>query len=808
MLVTVSFLLLPITANAQDGDQSANSDPAVVSGTVVDDATGDGIESATVALLTADADSTTATGTITASDGTFELQHSTPGEYFVRISFVGFQTKVVTDVTIEEDTDEIELGELTLAEGTTEMEEVQVSAERQYMQVEADRTIYNPGEQPVTTGGSGRNVLEQIPSVDVSMEGDISLRGSQGVTIYLNGSPAPMSGQALTSFLEGLSSDDIEQIEVISNPSVAFEPEGSAGIINIVLAEDAERGWGGSISASASTDEDYNGSGNVNYGSGPWSIYSNYSLRLDEDEDSGSRFRINRMADPLTYLNQQSSEQENDVDHTFNTTAEYRFTEQSVISLRGLVSRRTSESEELLDYARRGPDSTMVDEYDRNALSTGTDLNTDYSLEFERIVEPNENELTAEFEVEQEWEDGGDRYLQYDLFQTGGDEVLEEEQHIDESGLETEGEAEVDYIRTLWENGKLEAGYEADFEIMSSEFYSESLNFETGEFQPDTLLNNQFSYDEQMHSVFGILNQSFGDFSAQIGGRLERAVSTFNQETQGEKFNNEYFSFFPSIHLSYSASQANTFNVSYSKRVRRPSSWQMNPYPDYEDPTFRRIGNPYLTPEYTHSFEAGYSRLGEKYTVSFSPYFRYTVDEISWHEEITDDGISILTFENYSTESSFGLELVGSLTLGEWLKANGSVNAFRRETNATNVQSALSNNALGYHARLRLTATITEGLSFQFSQFYRSGHDIPGGHIGASTRSNMALQQKFLNNRMSLNLRASDLLGETGFHITRNTDQFYQESSSRRDPRRVELNLRYNFNQSGGGDRGGDRDYR
>lgn len=816
LVVLLCFVMSLPAVGQQQGQEASDSDnaPTVVRGTVVDAETNDPVESATVALWTSRGDSSLVTGTITQEDGSFRLEHGEAGEYYVRISFVGYQTKRMTDVTVGQGNQEVDLGEITLAESTAEMEAVEISAEREYMQVEADKTVYSPQNQPVTAGGSARNVLEEIPSVDVSMEGDISLRGSQNVAIYLNGKPAPMSGQALTSFLEGLSAGDIERVEVIPNPSVRYKPEGTSGIINIVLAEDEDRGWGGSVSASASTDSDYDGSGNVNYGNGPWNIFSNYSLRYDEDQDSGSRFRINRMADPLNYLSQESSEEEQDLDHTFNTTVDYQVNDLSNVSFRTMLSRRGSEEEELMSYARRGPDSSMTDRYERNSLSNRSDFGMDYRFDFERIVEPNQNELTAQVDYERDWESNDDRYLQQNLTLNGGDVIdqrPEEEQRVDENEVEQEASAEIDYIRPLWSDTKLEAGYEADFEHLDSEYYSESRR-ENGNFTPDTDLNNRFNYIEWMHSVYGILNGSVGDFSAQVGGRLERAKTTFDQETLGETFENSYFSFFPSVHLSYEATQSNTINVSYSKRVRRPSSWQMNPYSDYEDPTFRRVGNPYLTPEYTHSFEAGYKRLGERYTISLSPYFRHTVDEISWHEEITEDGVSILTFENFATENSYGIELVSSLTLGDWLKANGSFNAFKRVTDATNVQSTLSNNALGYQARLRFTATIVEGLNFQFSQYYRSGHDIPGGHIGASTRSNIALQQDLMGEKASLSLRASDLLGEDAFHIQRDTERFYQESTRHRDPRSVELNFRYNFGQQnndrrrdrGGGEGGGE----
>lgn len=804
----LAFLLLLVIGEGVEAQQRGSRGPSngVVSGTVLMADANEPAESATVALWSA-SDSSLVTGAITKKDGSFEIEGIRPGSYYVRVSFVGYQSQTIPDLVVNNQNRQVDLGEIVLQEDTTELDEVQVSAEREYMQVEADKTVYNPQNQPVTSGGSARNVLEEIPSVDVDMDGSISLRGNQNVAIYLNGKPAPMSGQALTSFLEGLGASDIERVEVIPNPSARYEPEGMSGIINIVLAKNKDRGWGGGISASASTNTNYNGSANVNYGSGPWNIFSNYSARYGERDSDGSRFRANRYLDPMTYLSQVSSGERSRLSHTFNTSVDYQLSDLNTLSLTTVFGQRGGDSKELNAYSELDADSVLTRRYNRRTVEDRSDFDMDYRLDFKRVVEPSKHELTAELRYEQDWEDDGERYIQETLaLQAANPEgQLEEEEVINENENEQEASAEVNYIRPLGESFGLEAGYKGDLERLNSKLYSESLNLNTGNFQPDVNRNNQFSYDEQIHAAYGIVKGSLGKVSTQIGLRAEQALTTFNQQTLGESYDNSYFSFFPSVHASLEPSRAHSFKISYSKRVRRPNTWQLNPFSSYDDPTFRRIGNPYLKPEYTHSFEVGYSRLANSYTLSISPYWRHTFNEISWHEELNNQGVSILTFENFETQDSYGLELIGSLTLGEWLKANGSFNAFKRVTDATNVQSSLSNSALGYMTRLRLTATIVEGLNLQVSQFYRSGHDIPGGSIGAFTRTNVALQQQVWGRRASLNLRASDVFGSSGFHIKRDTERFYQEFTRNRDSRAIQLTFRYNFGQQDRNRRRGDR---
>ena len=812
--ILLAFVLsagLSHLAAAQDG---------AVTGTVIDAATEEPITSATVELRST-ADSSLVTGAITQNDGAFQISPVQTGDYYVRVSFVGFSPQIVSDVTLTQQDPEANVGTVALQEDTEQLEEVQVSAEREYMEVGIDKTTYNVQNQPVTAGGSAREVLENIPSIEVDMDGNISLRGSQGVAIYLNGKPAPMSGEALTSFLEGLSADDIARVEVIPNPSASYDPEGMSGIINIVLAKNQELGWGGGVSASAGTRENYNGSANAHYGSGPFNVFANYSLRYEEEEDSGWRWRENRYLNPNTILELDMSGTETDLSNTFNASVDYELSNMNTLSFSTVFSHRSDEGNELDSYTEMDADEDLTGRYNRRTDAENQDFSMDYRLDFQRVITPQEHELSVEARYEEDHEDELERYTQRRLpvDNPDADGTLVERQRVDQGEQEREASLEADYRRPLFDkNAHLEAGYDGEFEWLNNSVYSESLDEATGTLTPDPERTDAFDYAEQTHSLFGVFGGKLGDFGAQLGLRAEQALTTFNQKTLGETFDNSYFSLFPSAHVSYQPTQGNTFKISYSKRVRRPNSWQLNPIADYDDPTFRRIGNPYLTPEYTHSGEVSYSRLGNKYTLTFSPYYRYTVDEISWHEELRDDGVTVLTFENFATSSSYGAELIGSLTLGEWLKGNASVNAYKQVTDASNLSSSLSSDALGFRTRGSLSAELGQGVTLQVSQFYRSPMEIPGGSIGAFTRTNVALQKELLAGRASINLRASDVFDTMGFEIQRDMERYYQEYSREPNSRGLRLSFRYNFGQQdesrrrqdqggGGGDEGGGGGY-
>lgn len=797
LFITI-FGWIAYPASAQETAENA------VRGEVVDGDAGSSLEGATVALHNA-ADSSLVTGALSMRDGTFEIADLDYGRYYLRVSYVGYRTVFVDDVTITANESVVDVGTVELITDTAQMAEVEVASEREFMEVGIDRTIYNTLEQPITAGGSGRDVLETIPSVEVDIDGNISLRGSQGVSVYLNGKPAPMTGDALTSFLAGLSAENIERVEVIPNPSARYDPEGTSGILNIVLAKNVDIGWGGSVNGTASSRGEAGGSISTHLGRGPWRAHANYSGRYSEWDNDGWRYRENKFLDPLTILEQDMEGSRGGLSHNVHTSVDYSFNERNSLSAAAIVSRRSRDSEQLNSYDELDADHELTNRYSRSTDGTETDFNIDYRLSFQRVMTPREHELSIEARFEDEREDEFEHYVErlIPLTEPDASGSIDDLQDVVENAREREASLEFDYVRALGEHFNAELGYDGEQEWVDETFYSESLD-SLGNFLPDADLNNTFTYTQRQHSAYGILGSRLGKFGAQFGLRLEQAFTTFDLRTTGQTFDNRYLSVFPSVHLSYELTRTNTFRLSYSKRVRRPNEWQLNPFGDYDDPTSIRQGNPFLTPEYTHSAEVSYSRLGESYTISLSPYVRYTVDEISWHERITDDGVTILTFENFDTEQSYGAEVIGSLTLGGWLKGNASINAYKRVTEAGNLSSELSNDAIGYRTRASFTADVRRDLQVQVWQSYRSPMKIPGGRIAAEHRTNIAVQQRILSGRASINLRARDLFGEPNDLIRRDLDRYYQEYFRQSNSRSVQLSFRYNFGQ-GGNDDGGDR---
>lgn len=805
VLFFVFGLLAAGEAGAQEQSPSAEGR---VTGRVVTADSEEPLQGATITVRTP-SDSARVGGTVTDSTGAFTYDGLSYGTYTLRISFVGFATKRITDVRLTRARPDRELGTITLAQRTAQLDEVTVSAERPAVDIQTDRTVYNTDTQLVTAGGSARTVLQDLPSIQVDLDGSVSYRGNEGVVVHINGEPTSLSGQSLANFLQSLPASSVESVEVIPNPSAKYEPEGAAGIINIILKENRSSGWSGGVTAGGGTNASYSFSGNVGYQSGPWRFFTNYGFRGGSEEEGGTRFRRNLTQDPAVLLNQSNTEQETDRGHTLNTQAEYQPSEATSLSMETVLSLDREEQDGRTNYMRETVGGDLIDRYARLIDNDSGEESIDGRISLNHEFAPDDHDLEAEIRYESEWEDEEGRYTERALAADGTLESMQEREQERMGEREQEVTAEVDYVRPLG-RFTLEAGYQGEWSMESNEQTLEVFNEPTGEFGAGEV--SSFDFEELTHSAYSLLTTPLGSsFEVKAGARMEQALTTFTLPSENESFNNNYFSVFPSAFLTYTPNEGYQARLSYSKRVRRPNSWQLNPLDDNEDPTFRYVGNPQLDPEYVHSFELSLTRKWAPATLSVSPFFRRTVNEIERRETLRSDGVTVLTFDNFASSNSYGVEVVTSLQMQDWVRGNVTLNAHRVVTDASNVDTDLSNKAMAYSTRANLTFRVRPGLDMQVSQYYRAPMDIAGGRIGERFSSDVALRQELFGGNGSVSLRASDVFDTMNFDIQRSTDQFYTESTRNWSQRQIMVTFSYTFgnnDQRGGSRRGGGGDYR
>ena len=810
MLITAGllFAVSPIQSayaqqygNRGGGERPGGQMPSTeISGSVLDAETGESIPSASVAVWSV-RDSSLATGAISDADGAFLIEGLRPGRYYVHVHFVGYLTEEISDVALVPGSWTADLGAIELTSDVQMLNEVIVEERREFMEVGIDRTVYNTRDQLVSAGGNASEVLEEIPSVEVDIDGNISLRGNQNVAILLNGRPTSMTGEALISFLQGLPASTIDRVEVIPNPSAKYEPDGMSGILNIVLRKDQDIGLGGSVTAGGGTQESYNAGGSLNFMQGKFFTFVNYGFRHGVRNSAGDRWQENRVADPLTVIDQDDRGERGGDSNNLRVSADYNMTDKNVLSLATSLSVRGGDQDGLNAYRILDANRVEMNSYDRTRIGDRRDFNQDYRMTFSRIMAPGAHELNAEVRYEKENESDENNYVLDGNYPgnvvpgASTDPFMQRSTQDENNG---EGSFQLDYARPLG-NGKLEAGYKGSIDLLDSRFVAETFDHGLNAYLTDAHKTNTFDYRQNIQAAYGIMQQAFGPFATQVGLRYEQARTTFDLTTSSERYENDYSSFFPSAFLTWELARSETswkqIKFSYSKRISRPRTWRLNPFNDSLDPYSRREGNPYLEPEYTHSMEGSYIHFAGPVSITLTPYYRKTINRIQWHEFINDQGVSITTFRNFDSSSSSGFESIGTLRLADRLNAFGSFNAFRVQTDGSNVESGLGNDAWGWSTRANATLSVREGLSVQLSWFYRAPMDIENGRVGSFSRVSIGARQQLLNERASLSLRVRDPFDMMNYNMTRDTPRFYQETFRSFNARQVNLSLTYNFGQ-------------
>lgn len=755
---------------------------------------GQPVASAQVAVWSA-ADSTLVTGAVSRADGTFRIDGLRPGRYYLKVSSLGFSTATTSVVAVTPQAPAADVGTVRLAAGVLQLEGLTVTAEAAPAGFAPDRNTYSTRDMPATQGGNASDVLRNVPAVEVDQDGKPSLRGNQNVAVQINGRPSPMTGDQLGSFLQQLPANMVERVEVIPNPSARYEPEGMAGIINIVLKQNADLGLSGGFITGVGTGGRYNGSGNLGWQSGPLTLYGSYGFRRDTRQNEGSNY-LERYAtaggDPVFFLNQAVDGDFDMTSHLFNGSADYKLGERDVLSATGMVSRGSFTNDNLNTYAERDGSNALVRRYLGQNVTDFSDLTFDGSLSFKRTITPQQHELSAEVRFNRNDHENTNDFTEQTLTLAGDDLGTPLLQTRLTDAVTSAYSAQVDYARPFAERTKLETGYKGtlrglDNDLGVSEFDpAQNRWVASGE-------SNAFEYDETVHAGYAVLNQGVGKVDLQAGLRAEYTDREFFLRNTGETYPKDYWSFFPSGLAAFNLDAQRQLRLSYSRRIQRPDTRLLNPFGFTEDQRNRFQGNPELEPEYTQSLELAYQHSFPMGSLQVTPFFRRTEGAIRRIREVRGD-TTISSFANLDNSDSYGTDVNGSLRLGK-VSGFASVSAFRTVTEAGTLGDNYSSDGFGWSARISGNVAITPRLDAQAFVMYRAPMDVEQGRIGAMTFSNLSLRQKVMGDKGSLSLRVMDPFNRMSFS-SRTTDPMYLQLNERQfNGRAAYLTFSYNFGQ-------------
>ncbi|MET0398684.1 MAG: TonB-dependent receptor [Longimicrobiaceae bacterium] len=762
----------------------------VIRGTVLDAATGSPVPSASVGVWSA-ADSALVTGAVAGPDGVFRIEGLRPGSYYLRVGALGY-TAATPRVALTPQAPQADLGQIRLAASAVALEGLEVRAERSAVALAPDRNTY-AARDLAPAGGTATDVLRSVPSVEVDGEGKLSLRGNPNVAVQLNGRAAPMTGAQLAGFLQQLPANLVERVEVVPNPSAKYDPEGMAGIINIVMKQNADLGLSGGVMASAGTGDRYNASGNLGYQQGPLTLFGSYGLNLDSRETNGYNL-LESLVHPnaFAFQRQEILGTADVVGNVLNTSADLRLGKQNTLSASFLFSDRDIELDTSNDYFRLDAEQDVFGRSRDITANRGSDNSLDASLAFRRTVEPQRAELSAELRFNRADFWTRNQFTVDSLTVEGA--VLGDQPELASTRMAAVSDNltfQADYTRGLGARTKLETGYKGSLRRLDNDYLLRSFSYPQNQWIRDGN-SNRFGYDDQVHAVYGVVSRNLGRADLQAGLRVERATSDFVLGG-GDSYSNDQVNFFPSGLASYNLSDTRQVKASYSRRIQRVGTQLLNPFAFHEDERNVIVGNPSLTPEFTHAIELGYQQSFPRGSLQVTPFFRRTEDVIRRTRTVSDLGVSTSTFANLATSDAYGTDVTGSLRLGERFSGFGSFNVFQMETDGSNVSPDLDTSAFTWSARMNASYKVSPTLDVQGMYMYRAPMNVEQGRVSAFSMTSLSLRQKLRGDRSSLSLRVMDPFNTMRFNVRTDDGRFIQETDRRFGARAVFLGFNYNF---------------
>ena len=785
--------------------QLANAQ-GVVKGKVLDKTTNEPLQFVN-AYITQPGSEKIIKGAITDVNGHFTINGLAFGKYQLKVSYVGYK-EIVRTFTLSQTHATENYNLLYLSEDTHLMQEVTVVGQRSEMKLEVDRKTFNVDQQISNAGGDALDVLENIPSVEVDNDGNVSLRGNSSVEVWINGRQQGLTSDNRGDILQQLPAESIERIEVIDNPSAKFSAEGSAGIINIVLKKDRKAGYYGSIQAGATTLGGANTSFNINYNSKRFDFYLNTSYRHRSGHGGGmSRQQFLHTNEYQNY----DQRQDNIGNNLFNRAGlTWHITQKDDLSLNGMLMHGVRKSWSATPYhygiigAAQDTKVMLRDSRSRSLMNMYYgELNYRHNFSDTHFLE-----LVAGLH---RWKsDENNYYRDSTEYLLTDDDTEYSYQHMPFDINNRSLELKADYENQLSKSVKLQAGYNG--KLSHENTPQQSFNDNTWEglgATEDKLYFNRFIYDMDIHALYATLTMNFGKFGIMGGMRGEywkvnTESYTWDQEHDPSKrekpFKKDYFELFPSVFLSYQMTKNDQLQLNYTRRLRRPWGGQLNSFRDTRDATKVRFGNPLLTPEFSNSFSLNYLRTWTEHSLLVSAYWRPTTDVIQRiNYQSSTDGLMYETNMNVARSVSTGLELTAKNKLFRILDLSTTANFYYFKLNGFSYDidgqtvTGESNHNFTWNARMQASLRLPYDISFQSTVRYRAKEVITQGYRKANCSIDMGVRKSFLDKKLILSINCRDLLNSRKWSTYTSSDTFTREQERWRNSRTVRFTLTYNF---------------
>lgn len=747
-------------------------------------------------------------GAITDEKGLFYIDNLPYGDYTVKLTYIGYTT-LEKEFSVTKDKRNMNFKKLYMNDNSQTLDEVTVTAQRPTMRLEVDRKSFDVSQDITNAGGDATDVLENIPSIEVDTDGNISLRGNTSVEVWINGKASGLTSDNRAEILQQLPSESIERIEVIDNPSAKFSAEGSAGIINIILKKNRQAGYYGSVQAGGSSRGSANVNGNLNFNVGRFEGYASLGYRHRSNDGGSMSYQEYLNTNQYQSYTADNDRMGNNLFARAGLT--YRATDKDEFTLSGMTMVGGHHNGGTTPY-HYGTIGAPQDSYIMLRRSTGSsDMNIYYG-EFNyrhNFTDKHYLDFTVDFN---KW-----KMNQSNIYQdstTYIDEMLPTEYDYQNRPMHNNNrswEVKLDYENPITDKIMLQAGYQGNFSRENSpqESYIDDSSWEGVNQVEDQAYYNRFIYNMDLHALYATATMKFGRLGVMAGLRGEYwRVNTesynYEQEHDPSKrdnpFKKDYFQLFPSVFLSYQIDETQQLQLNYTRRLRRPWGGQLNSFKNTRDASMISFGNPELTPEFSNSFSLNYLKTWEEHSMLVSAYYRPTSDVIQRIKyQSSTDNMMYQTYMNVSNSLSTGLELVLKNKICRILDLTTTANAYYYKLDGFTYNidgqtiTGESNNNFTWNARMQASLMLPWDISLQLSGRYRARQVITQGYRKANFSMDLGLRKTFLNKKLTLAINCRDLLNTRKFENYTSSDTFTRYQKNWRSGRTVNLSLTWNF---------------
>ena len=790
-LKTILFLpiyLFSILIYSQSYSYNENKE-FIVSGKVTDFENSEPLEYATITILDPK-DNNVITGGLSDETGNFKIS-TKKGIYNVLIEYMSFKNQTIENINVYND---LSLGEVQLELNYESLGEVEIIAEETSVEIRLDKKIYTVGKDLSVRGGTANDVLDNIPSVSTDLDGNILLRGNDAARILINGKPSRLVGINST-FIKQLPADAIEKVEVITSPSARYEAEGSGGIINIILRKSKKLGLNGSLSANTGDPKANSLSSNINYRNGKINFFNSSSIydRLRPGNSSGITEYYNG-DNPSTFFSENRYRERDSEGYFVNNGFEWYIDDNTSLVGSFYYNDYKSDNLESNTINELDENSNILNSITQNDMEGDVDNNREYNINFERKFNDDGQKITIDFQYEnsKEWENS----------------IIDENQIISESideNISSESYLiQSDYVLPIGENKQFEAGIRISNEDDITDYrVFDNVN---GGFIEDLNQSNLFQYKEKISAVYTQYGVKVEDkYSFLFGLRVENTLKNVNQLTIQDFTKIDDTGLFPTFNFGLEISENETLTFGYNRRIRRPWSRFVNPFPTKISPILIWRGNPFLDPTYSNNLDIGYlKRFESSFTVNTSAYFQKSTNSINTIIEDTGEfaeinGVDVPIVErfpiNLSTNERFGFELNLSYRKGRSWNINSNFNLFQNKVEGTYNDIVYDNKNVSWSFRLNNKLTLPGKIEWQTRMNVRGPNETAVSKSEGDFSIDLAFSKELFKDKATLTLNIRDLLDQRGWRNETFNENFYNDFEFRWSQRSATLNLTYRFNQ-------------